>query len=71
MKANQPRNREWMQYVGLGTQWLVMLGLSVWAGMAIDRRIGPQSRIFTIILPLVALAVSLYNLIKKLNKPKK
>lgn len=71
MKESRPRNREWMQYVGLGTQWLVMLGLAVWAGIAIDRRIGPDSRIFTALLPLLALVVSMYNLIKKLSKPKK
>lgn len=69
--AKEGRNREWMQYVGLGTQWLVMLGLAVWAGISIDKRIGPNSRLFTIALPLLALAVSLYNLIKKLSKPKK
>lgn len=70
MKEPQ-HNREWMQYVGLGTQWLVMLALAVWAGIAIDQRVGPQSRLFTVLLPLLAIAVSLYNLIKKLSKPKK
>lgn len=60
-----------MQYAGLATQWLVMLGLALWAGMAIDKRIGENARIFTISLPLLALVISLWQLIKKLNQPKK
>ncbi|GAA4452528.1 AtpZ/AtpI family protein [Rurimicrobium arvi] len=71
MQEKKSKNREWMQYAGLATQWLVMLGLAVWAGISIDKRVGPDSRIFTISLPLLALGISFYNLIKKLNNPKK
>lgn len=60
-----------MQYAGLATQWLVMLGLALWAGMAIDKRISENARLFTIALPLLALVISLWQLIKKLNQPKK
>lgn len=71
MADNNQNNKELLQYAGLATQWLVMLGLSVWAGMAIDSRISEQSRLFTILLPLLALSVSLWQLIRKFNKPKK
>lgn len=71
MSDKKDSNRELMQYAGLATQWLVMLGLAVWAGIMIDKRISETSRIFTIALPLLALTVSLWQLIKKLNKPKK
>jgi hypothetical protein len=71
MADKKQGNNELMQYAGLATQWLVMLGLSLWAGIAIDKRISAASRIFTITLPLLALTVSLWQLIKKLNNPKK
>jgi len=71
MADNRQNNKDLLQYAGLATQWLVMLGLSVWAGMAIDKKISEQSRLFTILLPLLALSVSLWQLIRKFNKPKK
>lgn len=70
MTDNKQSNKELMQYAGLATQWLIMLGLALWAGMAIDKRIGPNARMATIILPLIALSVSLWQLIKKFNKPR-
>ncbi|MES2479311.1 MAG: hypothetical protein V4561_09495 [Bacteroidota bacterium] len=71
MTDNKQSNKELMQYAGLATQWLIMLGLALWAGMAIDKRISANSRIATIVLPLIALTVSLWQLIKKFNKPRK
>ena len=71
MSDKKESNRELMQYAGLATQWLVMLGLAVWSGMAIDKKVSETSRLFTIALPLIALTISLWQLIKKLNKPKK
>lgn len=71
MVDNRQNNKDLLQYAGLATQWLAMLGLSVWAGMAIDKKISEQSRLFTILLPLLALSVSLWQLIRKFNKPKK
>jgi hypothetical protein len=70
MSEKKQNNKELMQYAGLATQWLVMLGLAVWAGMAIDKRVSETSRAFTIILPLAALTISLWQLIRKFNKPK-
>jgi hypothetical protein len=71
MPDKKEANKELMRYAGLATQWLVLLGLSLWAGMSIDKHISPQSRILTVLLPLLSLTVSLYQLIKKFNKPNK
>jgi hypothetical protein len=71
MTDNKQSNKELMQYASLATQWLVMLGLAVWAGMAIDKKVSETSRLFTIALPLIALTISLWQLIKKFNKPRK
>ena len=70
MTNKKQGSNEWMQYVGLATQWLVMLGLALWAGMAIDKKIGPNARIATITLPLIALTYSLWKIIKQFNRPK-
>lgn len=56
-----------MRYASLATQWLVMLGLAVWAGLWLDRKVGVPA-LFVILLPVVALVFSLYNLIKTFNK---
>ena len=60
-----------MRYMGLGMQWLVMLGLAVWGGMALDGRIGWRFPLLTVLLPLLALGVSLWQLVRSFNKPKK
>lgn len=59
-----------MRYAGLGTQMLVLLGLGVWGGHKLDEHIGVRA-LFVIIFPVLALAFSLYSLIRSLNKRNK
>jgi F0F1-type ATP synthase assembly protein I len=63
--------KDLMVYAGLATQWFVMLGLAIWGGMALDKKINGGKPIFMIVLPLLALIVSLWRLVKQFNKPKK
>lgn len=56
-----------MMYAGLSMQWLVMLGLATWGGVALDRRMGIKA-LWVVVLPLLALVVSLYQLIKTLSR---
>lgn len=56
-----------LRYVGLGTQWLVMLGLAVWAGLKLDEKIGVKA-LLVVVLPLLALGISLWQLIRSLKK---
>lgn len=60
-----------MRYAGLATQWLVMLLLAVWGGMKLDKMIGWRFPVLTVVLPLLALCISLWQLIKAFNKPNK
>ncbi|MCB0698224.1 MAG: AtpZ/AtpI family protein [Chitinophagales bacterium] len=69
--ATENKNRDIMRYAGLGTQWMVMLLLAVWAGWKLDAKTGWKFPIFIIILPLIALVVSFWQLLKTFNKPKK
>ena len=64
------KQQDMMRYAGLATQWMVMLAMAVWGGYHLDKKIG-VSALFIIVFPVLALAVSLWQLIKQLNKPKK
>lgn len=70
MREEENKNVSMMRYAGLATQWLVMLGLAVWAGLVLDKRIG-LAALFVIILPVLALIISLWQLIRTLNSKQK
>lgn len=58
-----------LQYAGLATQLLVLLGIAVWGGLKLDERLGFRA-LFIIIFPLIALVLSLLQLIRSLNNNK-
>jgi len=60
-----------MRYASLATQWMVMLLLAVWAGYKLDKKLNWTVPLFLILFPLISLALSLWRLIKELNKPGK
>ncbi len=64
-------NNNTMRYVGLATQWMVMLLLAVWVGLKLDKWTGWKFPLFLILLPLLALGASLWKIIQEFNKPKK
>ncbi len=70
MKNEKPTN-SMMRYAGLATQWMVMLALAVWAGWWLDKQTGWKFPLFIVSLPLVALCLSLWQLIREFNKPNK
>ncbi len=60
-----------MRYASLGVQWFVLLGVGVWGGIKLDEKAGWQFPVLTISLPLLALGISLWQLIRQLSKPDK
>ncbi|MDR3681821.1 MAG: AtpZ/AtpI family protein [Flavipsychrobacter sp.] len=64
------KNANMMRYAGLATQWLVMLLAAVGIGWKLDKWIGPNFHVFIIALPLIALCVSLWQIINEFNKPR-
>ena len=58
-----------MRYASLATQWMAMLGLGVWLGYKLDKYLG-TTPVFLILFPLTALFVSLWGIIKEVNKKK-
>lgn len=60
-----------MRYIGLGTQLMALMLAAVWIGLKADKWTGWKVPVFLITLPLIALGVSLWQLISAFNKPKK
>ena len=64
-------DKNMMQYVGLASQWLVMLGVSVWLGYELDNIVLKwKFPLFIILLPLASLILSLYKIIKNFSSKK-
>jgi F0F1-type ATP synthase assembly protein I len=59
-----------MRYAGLATQWMVLLLVAVWLGYKLDYKwIGWNFPLFLILLPLIALGYSLWQVVREFNKP--
>jgi F0F1-type ATP synthase assembly protein I len=69
--SDQGNKTSAMRYVGLGTQWMALLLVAVWGGYKLDEMTGWKFPVFIVTLPLVALCVSLWQLIKEVSKTKK
>ncbi|WP_276132093.1 hypothetical protein [Polluticoccus soli] len=69
--SDADKYRTTMRYISLGTQWMVLLIVAVWLGLKVDEWIGWKFPVCLITFPLVALGVSLWQLVKAFNKPKK
>lgn len=72
MSNEKGRYHTTLRYAGLATQWMVLLLVAFWLGYHLDFKwIGWKFPLFLILLPLLALGVSLWQLIREFNKPKK
>lgn len=71
MQQQQEKNKNTLRYVGLGTQWMVLLLIAVWGGYKLDEVTGWKFPLFIILLPVIALAYSLWQVISMFNKPQK
>jgi F0F1-type ATP synthase assembly protein I len=59
-------------YLGLAFQMGIVIFLGAYGGMKLDKRVGGRYPIFTIIFSLLAIALSMYYMIRKeLQKNKK
>lgn len=59
----------WLKYLGLTAQLLILIALSVYAGIKLDDRLN-ISPLLTVVLPLLVLAATFYKLIKETSKKK-
>jgi chromate transport protein ChrA len=63
-------NRLLWQYAGLATQLLITLGLAIYIGMWLDKKIGWHGDFLVWILPLLVLIATLFKLIKDTSNKK-
>lgn len=69
--SDTEKYRNTMRYVGLGTQLMAMMLVAVWGGWKLDKLIGWKFPLLLLLLPLIALGFSLWQLIREFNKPNK
>ena len=69
MDKKDSKNILW-RYAGLGTQFIVAIGLSVFAGIKIDEWLDFKSPLAVWVLPLLIIAVIIYKVIRD-TAPKK
>jgi len=57
-----------MKYATLATQMMVLMGLAVWGGYKLDQRLQWKVPVMVILLPSVALIITLWSIIREFNK---
>lgn len=63
-------NNQMMQYAGMAMQFLVSIGIGVFAGLKFDKWLNFTFPLLVWILPLLIIIVMTYKLIKDTSKPK-
>lgn len=56
------------KYSSLAFQMVVIIGLGVWGGVALDRWTHPGFPVFTLVLSLLSVALAIYTAIKDFIK---
>ncbi|RYY65091.1 AtpZ/AtpI family protein [Flaviaesturariibacter aridisoli] len=74
MNEQRPKPRsnssELMRYAGLGAQIFVTIGIAVFAGLKADKWLHIPLPLLVWLLPLVAVSLLIYKLVKETSKPK-
>ncbi|MBP5326729.1 MAG: AtpZ/AtpI family protein [Bacteroidales bacterium] len=60
----QPEWEGWIKYSTLGIEMAVIIGISVWGGVAIDRHRQATFPLFTLLLAALGLTVAMIRLVK-------
>ncbi len=67
-KPSKGNDRVLLKYLGLGTQIMVSLALAVFAGLKLDKWLSFSTPLLVWILPLLVLAVMIWQVIKDTSK---
>jgi ATP synthase protein I len=59
---------EYARYTGLGVQMIVIILVTVWGGMKLDKLFGLQTPVFTVILSLFGVLTAIYTAVKDFIK---
>ncbi len=61
-------NKNNLKFSSLGFQMAITIGLGAWLGNYLDNKYETENPVYTIIIILLAIAISFYNLIREVNK---
>jgi hypothetical protein len=67
-EGNDRNNRQLMQYAGMATQFLVVIGIAVFAGLKADRWLNWGVPVCVWALPLLAIVAMIYGIIRSISK---
>ncbi|UTA66804.1 MULTISPECIES: AtpZ/AtpI family protein [Emticicia] len=65
---NSNNSRTWLKFTQIGLQMILTIGLGTWFGYWLDNRSDSKTPVYTLILSLTSIGVSLYNVIRQLPK---
>ena len=61
------RYRDWIKYSSLGLEMAVIIGVSVWAGVAIDRRRDASFPLAVILMTALGLIIAFIRLFRSIK----
>ncbi|MFZ9299792.1 MAG: AtpZ/AtpI family protein [Chitinophagaceae bacterium] len=61
-------NRDLMRYAGLATQFLIVIGISVFSGFKLDKWVNWRFPVWVWILPLLAIGAMIIGIIRDSSK---
>jgi F0F1-type ATP synthase assembly protein I len=71
IREKNPENdglTNYARYTGLGVQMIVIILVTVWGGIKLDKLLGLETPVFTIILSLLGVFAAIYTAIKDFIK---
>jgi F0F1-type ATP synthase assembly protein I len=67
-KGGENNLSKYTYYSGMGFQMIAIIGVFTFIGYKVDQSMGNQKDIFTALLSLLGVCISLYSVIKTVNK---
>jgi F0F1-type ATP synthase assembly protein I len=68
MQESPKDKQNWFIFTQIGLQMALTIGLGTWAGYWIDGKMANKNPIATLILSLLSIGISLYNVIRQIPK---
>jgi ATP synthase protein I len=70
LEKNQENNglKDYARYTGLGAQMIVIILVTVWGGIKLDKFFALETPVFTIILSLLGVFAAIYTAVKDFIK---
>ncbi|RYU92990.1 AtpZ/AtpI family protein [Emticicia agri] len=60
--------KTWLKFTQIGLQMILTIGLGTWFGYWLDGRAANKTPVWTLVLSLTSIGISLYNVIRQLPK---